>query len=104
MRRTLAELEQAKQARDRARELQRRQLIPQQALDDAETTLPTRQAQYDVALQNARNMRADIDASRAAARLADVSCATRSSARSSMAISRSGWSPTASWSARRCRS
>jgi multidrug efflux pump subunit AcrA (membrane-fusion protein) len=71
VRRTLAELEQAKQSRDRARELQRRQLIPQQSLDDAETTLRTRQAQYDVALQNARNMRADIDASRAAARLAD---------------------------------
>jgi RND family efflux transporter MFP subunit len=71
VRRAQAELEQAKQARDRARELQRRQLIPQQSLDDAETTLRTRQAQYDSALQNARNMRADIDASRAAARLAD---------------------------------
>ena len=57
-----AELEQAKQASERADELHKRQLIPKQALDDAETTLRSKQAAYDSALQNARNLRADIDA------------------------------------------
>jgi RND family efflux transporter MFP subunit len=71
VRKALAELEQAKQARTRADELKRRQLIPQQSLEDAETTLRSKQASYEVALHNARNMRADIDASRAAAKLAD---------------------------------
>ena len=37
--------------------------MPQQALDDAETTLRLKQAAYDAALQNAKNLRADIDAS-----------------------------------------
>lgn len=71
VRRSLAELEQAKQARTRAEELHRRQLIPQQSLEDTATALTSKQAQYDAALQNARNMRADIDAADAAARLAD---------------------------------
>lgn len=71
VRRALAELEQAKQARTRADELHKRQLIPQQSLEDAETTLRSKQAQYDSALHNAKNLRADIDASEAAAKLAD---------------------------------
>ncbi len=71
VRRAAAELAQAKQARTRADELHKRQLIPQQALDDAETSLRTKQAQYDLALQNARNLRSDIDASGAATKLAD---------------------------------
>lgn len=71
VRKAAAELEQATQARSRAAELHRRQLIPQQSLEDAETSLRSRQAQYDAALQNGRNMRADIDASNAANRLAD---------------------------------
>jgi RND family efflux transporter MFP subunit len=71
VRKALAELEQAKQARTRAEELSKRQLIPKQSLEDAETTLRSKQASYDAALHNARNMRADIDASQAAAKLAD---------------------------------
>jgi len=66
-----AELGQAKQAYDRAQELTRRQLLPKQSLEDAETTLRSKQAAYDSALQNAKNLAADIDASNAMARLAD---------------------------------
>lgn len=66
-----AELVQAKQAFDRAQELHKRQLVPQQTIDDAETTLQSKQASYESSLQNARNLRADIDASEAAVKLAD---------------------------------
>jgi RND family efflux transporter MFP subunit len=66
-----AELAQAKQAFDRAQELTRRQLLPKQSLEDAETLLRSRQAAYDSALQNARNLSADIDASSAMLKLAD---------------------------------
>jgi multidrug efflux pump subunit AcrA (membrane-fusion protein) len=66
-----AELGQAKQAYDRAAELNRRQLVPRQTLDDAEATLRSKQASYDSSLQNARNLRADIDASDATLKLAD---------------------------------
>jgi len=65
------ELAQAKQGFDRAEELHRRQLVPKQQLDDAETTLKAKQAGYDSALQNAKNLRADIDASDAGMKLAD---------------------------------
>lgn len=70
-RKAAAELDQAKQARDRAAALQQRQLISKQQLEDAETDLRSKQASYDAALQNARNMRADIDVADAAAKLAD---------------------------------
>jgi multidrug efflux pump subunit AcrA (membrane-fusion protein) len=66
-----AELAQAKTSFERAQELHNRQLVPKQTLDDAETTLQSKQASYDSALQNAKNLRADIDASEAAAKLAD---------------------------------
>ncbi|MFN7983871.1 MAG: efflux RND transporter periplasmic adaptor subunit [Vicinamibacterales bacterium] len=66
-----AELGQARQAYDRAQELTRRQLLPKQSLEDAETTLRSKQAAYDSALQNAKNLAADVDASNAMARLAD---------------------------------
>jgi membrane fusion protein, multidrug efflux system len=66
-----AEQVQAKQAFDRAQELQRRQLVPKQALDDAEAMLQSKQASYDSAVQNAKNLRADIDATDAALRLAE---------------------------------
>lgn len=66
-----AELGQARQAYERAQELTRRQLLPKQSLEDAETTLRSKQAAYDSALQNAKNLAADIDASNAMARLAD---------------------------------
>lgn len=73
VRRAAAELAQAKQNHDRAGELHRRRLISQQALDDAETDLRLKTAAYDAALQNARNLRADIDASDATMKLADRS-------------------------------
>jgi RND family efflux transporter MFP subunit len=66
-----AELGQAKVAFERAQELTRRQLLPKQSLEDAETTLRSKQAAYDSALQNARNLAADIDASNAMLKLAD---------------------------------
>lgn len=66
-----AELAQAKQGFDRAEELHKRQLVPKQTLDDAETTLRSKQASYDSALQNAKNLRADIDASEAAMKMAE---------------------------------
>ena len=66
-----AQLAQAKQAYDRADELHKRQLVPKQTLDDAEATLQSKQASYDSSLQNAKNLRADIDASDASMKLAD---------------------------------
>jgi multidrug efflux pump subunit AcrA (membrane-fusion protein) len=66
-----AELAQAKQAFERAQELSNRQLLPKQSLEDAETTLRSKQAAYESALQNARNLAADIDASSATVKLAD---------------------------------
>jgi multidrug efflux pump subunit AcrA (membrane-fusion protein) len=71
VKRAAAELNQAKRGFDRASELSKRQLLSQQALDDADAVLRTKQAEYDTALQNVRNMAADIDASNAAARLAE---------------------------------
>jgi RND family efflux transporter MFP subunit len=70
-RRAAAELAQARQAYDRAAELQKRQLIAQQAMDDAQATLRAKEALYESALQNARNLRADIDVANAAVKLAD---------------------------------
>jgi membrane fusion protein, multidrug efflux system len=66
-----AELGQAKQSYQRAEELNKRQLIPRQVLDDADATLRAKQAAYDSALQNAKNLAADIDASNAMLKLAD---------------------------------
>lgn len=71
VRRAAAELAQAKQGFDRASELNKRQLISQQTLDDADTTLRLKRAAYDSALQEAKNLRADIDASAAAMKLAE---------------------------------
>jgi multidrug efflux pump subunit AcrA (membrane-fusion protein) len=71
VKRAAAELNQAKRGFDRASELSKRQLLSLQALDDADAALRTKQAEYDAALQNAKNMAADIDASNAAARLAE---------------------------------
>jgi len=66
-----AELVQAKQGYQRADELHKRQLVPKQTLDDADAMLRSKQASYDSSLQNARNLRADIDASEAAMKLAE---------------------------------
>src|SRR5262245_61994417 len=56
VRRAAAELAQAKQGFERATELHKRQLISQQTLDDAETTLRLKTAAYDAALQEAKNL------------------------------------------------
>jgi multidrug efflux pump subunit AcrA (membrane-fusion protein) len=71
VRRAAAELAQAKQAFERASELHKRQLIAQQMRDDAETALRLKTAAYDAALQEAKNLRTDIDASGAAMKLAE---------------------------------
>ena len=66
-----ADLAQARQMHDRASELIKRQLVPQQTLDDAATALQSKQASYDLSLQNAKNLRASIQASEANMKLAD---------------------------------
>jgi len=71
VRKAAAELEQARQLFDRTEELHKRELVPKQTLDDAQTTLRAKQATYESALQNARNLGADIDASNAMVKLAD---------------------------------
>jgi multidrug efflux pump subunit AcrA (membrane-fusion protein) len=68
----LAERAQAEQAYRRAEELRKRELLPQQLFDDAEATLKAKQADYESALQSARNLRADIDAERATLKLAEA--------------------------------
>jgi multidrug efflux pump subunit AcrA (membrane-fusion protein) len=65
-----AELAQATRAYERANELFKRTLVPQQALDDAKSALESSRAGYTAALQNARNLRASIQASEAALKLA----------------------------------
>jgi RND family efflux transporter MFP subunit len=66
-----AELEQARQAFERADELHKRQLLPRQMLEEAQATHRSKQATHVSALQNARNLAADIDASNAMLKLAD---------------------------------
>ena len=66
-----ADLAQARQAHDRASQLFKRMLIPQQTLDDAATTLQSKQASYDLSLHNAKNLRASIQGSEASMKLAD---------------------------------
>ena len=66
-----ADLQQAKQAHDRASELFKRMLVPRQTLDDAETALQSKRAGYDASLQTAKNLRASIQASEATMKLAD---------------------------------
>lgn len=65
-----ADLLQARQAFDRADELFKQKLISQQMLDDATAALRSRTASYTAALQNARNLRAGIQGSEAAMKLA----------------------------------
>ena len=66
-----ADLLQAQQAYDRTDTLFKRTLVPQQMLDDAATTLQSKRASYDLALQNVKNLRASIQASEASMKLAD---------------------------------
>jgi HlyD family secretion protein len=65
-----ADLQQATQAYNRASELSKRNLISQQALDDAQAALHSKQAIYNSALQTGKNLRASIQASQAAMKLA----------------------------------
>jgi RND family efflux transporter MFP subunit len=69
-RRANADLVQATQAYDRASELFKRTLISQQALDDAKAALQSKRAIYNSAIQNAKNLRAGIQASEATMKLA----------------------------------
>jgi HlyD family secretion protein len=69
-RRANADLVQATQAYDRASELFKRTLISQQALDDAKAALTSKRAIYNSAIQNAKNLRANIQASEATMKLA----------------------------------
>lgn len=69
-RRANADLVQATQAYDRASELFKRTLISQQALDDAKASLQSKRAIYNSAIQNAKNLRASIQASEATMKLA----------------------------------
>jgi RND family efflux transporter MFP subunit len=66
-----AELLQAKQNYQRTEALQQRQIVARQLLDDAKATLQAKQAGYDAALQNAKNLRAEIDAANASMKLAE---------------------------------
>ena len=66
-----AELQQVRQAFERAQELHKRTLIPKQQLDDAEAMLQAKQAAYESSLQTAKNLRASIQGSEASAKLAD---------------------------------
>jgi multidrug efflux pump subunit AcrA (membrane-fusion protein) len=69
--RATADLNQATQNFERANELFKRTLVPQQALDDARSALQAKKAQHESARQNARNLRASIQASQATMKLAD---------------------------------
>ena len=65
-----SDLVQATQAFNRATELFKRNLISQQALDDAQAALQSKRAIYNSALQMGKNLRASIQASEAAMKLA----------------------------------
>jgi HlyD family secretion protein len=69
--RAAAELAQAKQSFDRAKELFGRQLLPRQSLDDAQATLQAKQAIYDASLQTAQTLGVDVASSNATVKLAD---------------------------------
>ena len=71
VRRAAAELAQAENAFKRANELSRRELVSRQEFDVAQAELQTKRAGLEVALQNARNLRASIQASEAATRLSN---------------------------------
>ena len=71
VRRASAELAQAQSAFDRAQTLLKRELVAQQTFDDAHAELKTKQAGYEVALQNARNLTANIQAAEAAMKMSD---------------------------------
>src|SRR4029079_16409298 len=49
----------------------KRKLVPQQTLDDAATALESKRASYESSLQNAKNLRASIEASEPSIKLAE---------------------------------
>lgn len=69
-RRANADLVQATQNYNRADELFKRTLVSQQTLDDAKAALQSKRAMYNSAIQNAKNLRASIQASDATMKLA----------------------------------
>jgi RND family efflux transporter MFP subunit len=71
VRRANAELVQARANFERAQVLFKRELLSRESFDAAQADLQTKQAGYDVALQNARNLSASIRASEAATKLSD---------------------------------
>lgn len=70
VRRAEVELAQARLTLQRTRDLFQSNIVSRQALDDIEVAYQTKQAAYELALQNARNLRADIDVADATAKLA----------------------------------
>jgi RND family efflux transporter MFP subunit len=71
VRRANAELVQARSNFERAQVLLKKEVLSQEAFDAAQADLKTKEAGYDVALQNARNLSASIRASEAATKLSD---------------------------------
>jgi RND family efflux transporter MFP subunit len=71
VRRANAELVQARSNFERAQVLLKKEVLSQEAFDAAQAELKTKEAGYDVALQNARNLSASIRASEAATKLSD---------------------------------
>jgi len=69
--RAAATLSESEKAWMRAKQLTARSLLSQAELDTAEAKYVADRAAYDAALQNAKDLAADIDASRAAVRLAE---------------------------------
>jgi membrane fusion protein, multidrug efflux system len=66
-----AQLGESERAWKRAQELNKRSLLPRSQLEEAEARHVTDRAAYESSLQNAKDLRADIDASRAGVRLAE---------------------------------
>ena len=66
-----AQLGESERAWKRAEELNKRSLLPRSQLEEAEARHVTDRAAYESSLQNAKDLRADIDASRAGLRLAE---------------------------------
>jgi len=86
-----AELVQAQLSYDRTKELQNRQLVPRQTLDDADAMLQSKKASYDSALQNAKNLQANIAAPTRPPGSRIGSSATPTSAPRSTATCSAGW-------------
>jgi RND family efflux transporter MFP subunit len=71
VRKASTQMAQSELAWKRAGELSQKSLISQEQLEDAEAKYVTDKAAYEAALQNAKDLRADIDASEAALRLSE---------------------------------